>query len=289
MTNEQAWPEAGSVMVVVDFSAISFACWYSAERAQEAGKESLQNHISVCGACTPTAVCEHGQRITQYDAHEVLKTNLSLKMATIREHTGEEPGKFVMALDSHATWRYDLFPNYKGDRDPTKYNPRPEAEAFLREAYPGMQWVKSPGQEADDVIATLVQANKAQRAIVVVTGDKDLHQLLEPRVKVFNPITKRFLDLEKVAKDFYGLGPQHIRACKALWGDNSDSLPNCAPRQQRQLVPLIQASGGDLLKIGDLQKSVSSICWGHLQANFKQILINWKLAGLNSDVPLEWC
>lgn len=285
---EQAWPEAGSVLILVDFSAIAYACWATAERAEEAGREALVAHASMCGACCSAGPCAARAAIKQYDAHEVLKTNLRMKMATIEEYTGEPANRYVMVLDSHPKWKYDAFPGYKGERDKDRHNPRPEAEVFLREAYPGAQWVCSPGNEADDAIATLVKANKAQRAIVIVSGDKDLWQLLEPRVKLLNPVTKKFLDLETVAAKFHGLEPKHIRAAKAFWGDPSDSLPNCAPRQQKQLVPLIKSAEGDLSKLGNLKAQVSSVCWSHLQDNAKQVAINWKLAGLNQDAPLEW-
>lgn len=289
-----SWPEAGSVLIIVDFSAIAFACWATAQRAQEAGEESLKQHALLCEASklagpeNHPADCEGTKLIKQYDAHEVLKTNLRLKMATLEEHTGEPASRYVMALDCHAKWRFDLFPGYKGDRDPNKYNPRPEAEAFLREAYPDMQWVRSPGNEADDCIATLVCANKAQRAIVIVSGDKDLWTLLEPRVKIFAPVTKRFLDLETVSTKFYGLEPRHIRLAKSLWGDPSDSIPNCVPRQQRQLVPLIKDTNGDLNQLTNLKGRVSNKCWELLQRNAGQIAQNWKVVGLNDNVDLEW-
>lgn len=284
------WPESSSVLILVDFSAIAYACWATAESAENAGKESLAQHIvtcSVCAAVGESAPCEASKLIKQYNAHEVLKTNLRQKMSTIEEHTGEVPNNYVMVKDTHPKWKYDLFPAYKGDR-PARFNPRPEAEAYLREAFPGMKWVSSPGNEADDCIATLVRVNKGHCAIVIVSGDKDLHQLYEQRVKVFNPVTKRFLDLDGVAKKFYGLGPRHIRAAKAFWGDPSDSLPNCAPRQQKQLVPLIQEADGDLFKMVDLQKRVSETCRQHLIKNHEQILINWKLAGLDSEVEIQW-
>jgi 5'-3' exonuclease len=292
VTQETTWPEANSVLIIVDFSAVAYACWATAENAQQAGQEALQEHLSRgCAFCTTAPggalVTACAEAPKQYDAHEVLKTNLRMKMSTIEEHTGEPANKYVMVLDDHPKWKYDLFPEYKGERE-VRFNPRPEAEAYLREAYPGAQWVRSPGNEADDAIAALVKANKAQRAIVIVSGDKDLWQLLEPRVKIFNSLTKKFLDLEKVAEKFYGLEPHHIRAAKAFWGDSSDSLPNCAPRQQKQLVPLIREAAGNLGAMQGLQSKVSKACWDHLVKNAQQIATNWQLAGLNLDAPLEW-
>lgn len=297
----EEWPEAKSVLILVDFSAIAYACWASAEAAEKSSKEALAQHMDTCAnrsnveCChhtlpegLPDVLCATARLIKQYDPHEVLKTNLRMKMATIEEHTGESPLKFVMVLDSHAQWKFDLFPSYKGDRV-QRFNPRPEAEAFLREAYPAMQWVIAPGQEADDAIATLVKANRGQHPIVIVTGDKDIWQLWGPGVKIFAPVTKKFLDADTIAKKFYGLRPHHIRLAKALWGDTSDSIPNVAPRQQKQLVPLILAGQGGLDSLTNLrEKGVSEKCLAMLSEAKQQVVTNWKLVGLNPDCNLEW-
>lgn len=284
----EAWQDAPKALVLVDFSAIAYSCWASAERAEAQGKLRWTEHISVCEFCMNGEKCPNPPP-KQYDPHEVLKTNLRLKLMTLVEAlsvSGIEA--LVMVLDSHCQWRYDIFPGYKGKRDPNRFNPRPEAEAYLREAYPNMKWFTAPGHEADDALATLVRINKGKVPIIVVTGDKDLWQLFDsPSVRIFNPVTQEFLGAEKVAEKFWGLDRQHIRALKALYGDSSDSLPNCAPRTQKQLVPLIREAGGDLMKTIELAKSrVNETCFGHLEKNLDQIVVNWMLAGLRDDVEL---
>lgn len=284
----EAWTETPKALVLVDFSAIAYACWATAERAEQAGKDRWTEHLSVCQECVDGRCANPPPK--QYDPHEVLKSNLKMKLATIVEDTPvSEPHELVMVLDSHPKWKYDAMPEYKANRE-EKFNPRPEAEAFLREAYPSMQWVKAPGQEADDAIATLVRANRGQRPIVIASGDKDLHQLFDPpNVRVYNPITQKYLDYEKVAEKFNGLEPQHIRACKAFWGDPSDGLPNVAPRQQKQLVPLIKAADGDLMKVIELASTQANAkCRDLLLSNIDKVFLNWKMAGLNDNVELVW-
>jgi 5'-3' exonuclease len=153
-----------------------------------------------------------------------------------------------------------------------------------------MQWVIAPGQEADDAIATLVRANRGQRPIVIASGDKDLWALFDPpAVRVYNPITQKYLEPEKVGEKFHGLEPKHIRVAKAFWGDPSDGLPNVAPRQQKQLVPLIKSTDGDLMAVLALAgQSVNERCLVLLNDNMNQVLLNWRMAGLNDDVHLEW-
>lgn len=287
-------------IILVDFSAIAWACWHSAEAAETAGKEALQKHADACPVWAE--MVRTGHDVTdcckdlpkQYDPHEVLKTNLRLKMQTIEENTGCIPTTFVMVKDSHPKWKYETYPDYKANRDRAKHDPRAEAEAFLRQLHPTMSWVLAPGHEADDAIAALAYFYNEchednRRPVVIVSGDADLFQLLRPGVKIFRPTTKKFVTVEDIQKKFHGLGPRHIRAAKSLWGDSSDNLPNCAPRQQRQLVPLIQEAEGDILKMIALTDGrVGETCLVHLRKNIDQIIVNWRLVGLNSAVTLEW-
>jgi DNA polymerase-1 len=255
-------------IILVDFSAIAWACWHSAEAANKADPK--------------------------YDSQEVLKTNLRHKMATIEEYTGCIPSSYVMVTDSHARWKYQAYPGYKGTRDRDKFDPRAWAEAYLREAYPTIQWVRAPGHEADDAIAALAwhhseSTDDVRRPVVIVSGDKDLWQLLKPGVKIFRPTTKKFVTLEDVEKEFGFSNPRYIRLHKALWGDPSDNLPNCAPRMQKQLMPLIQAADGDLLNMLKLlDGNVNATCLGHLKKNEDQVVINWLLTRLDDGVELEW-
>jgi 5'-3' exonuclease len=285
----EAWSEEPRALVLVDFSAIAYACWATAERAEQAGKERWTEHLSICEKCGNDEHCPSPPP-KQYDPHEVLKSNLKMKLATICDDTpASSPHELVMVLDSHPKWKYDTFPGYKANRE-ERFNPRPEAEAFLREAYPGMKWVKAPGEEADDAIATIVFKNEADIPIVIASGDKDLWALYDPpHVRIYNPITQKYLEPETVLEKFNGLEPHHIRAFKAFWGDPSDGLPNVAPRQQKQLVPLIHRAGGDLLKVIELAKSEANAkCNSLIETNLEQVVINWKMAGLKHDVELEW-
>jgi hypothetical protein len=233
----------------IDFSNIARACWHPAEHAEESGKKALQAHLAACPVWAKMVA--EGNDVTdccvdlptQYDAHEVLKTNLRGKMGTIEENTGVPRGPhWVWAVDTYCKWRRDAFPAYKGNRDPSKFDPRPEAHRYLAQAFPEMHWAVSLGAEADDVIAALV-AKRGDREVVIVSGDQDLWQLIQPGVKVFLPSKKVFVTPEMV-EDEYDLEPKRIPLYKAFWGDSSDNMPNLLPRQQKAILPHIRASDG---------------------------------------------
>ena len=253
--------------ILIDFSNIARACWHPAVRAQEAD--------------------------SKYDAHQVFKGNLVGKMDTIAEGVGAAPDTFIMCKDDRAEWKRIVFAGYKANRDPNDFDPRPEAEAFLRLRYPNMKWAYSPGNEADDVIATLVGISSlfpdSRNNIVVVSSDQDLWQLLRPGVRVFLPSKRKFVDAEMVAEEYGVSNPTYIRLCKAFWGDTSDNLPNCLPRMQKQMRPLIEAAGGDLAHAIMLVPGlVNETCLGHLRKNLDQILINWELTKLKTDAEILW-
>jgi len=284
----EQWQDEPTALILVDFSAIAYACWYSAVKAQETAASALDEHVRACPNCARSHACTNIP--VQYDVHAVLRDNLLLKLDTIVADTpANSVNDLVLVLDSHPGWKYDLYPAYKGKRV-RDVDPRQEAEAFLRRECSNIRWVQAPGQEADDAIATLVAANKSQRHVVIVSGDKDLWQLFDPpTVRIYAPTTKRWLDADKIAQDFYGLAPQHIRLAKAIWGDTSDNLPNCAPRAQKQLVPLITSCDGALLDvIKKAKEQVNQTCMAHLSKNIDQIIKNYTLVGLRMDAALNW-
>jgi DNA polymerase-1 len=252
-------------LVFVDFSNIARSCWHPAEAAVKANPG-------------------------KYVIEEVFKNNLVAKMDTIEKHTGVEAGRYIMAVDDRCQWRYELFPEYKGNRDRSGVDPRPLARQYLAAVYP-MRWASAPGAEADDVIAAMVRVGVKQgREMVVVSGDKDLWQLLgQPGVKVFLPTKKVFVTPEMVLEE-YGCGPSHIRLAKALWGDPSDNMPNCLPRQQKQFMPHILASNGtlpDMLAVailGGLSEKAKAL----MDQNIKQVGINYSLATLKDDVLVKF-
>lgn len=91
----------------------------------------------------------------------------------------------------------------------------------------GVRQASAPGWEADDVIATLVRQYSGVCKIGILSGDRDLLQLVQPNVRVIRPLPKgqfEVFDEQKVITDF-GLMPQQILDLKALAGDASDNIP----------------------------------------------------------------
>jgi 5'-3' exonuclease len=83
------------------------------------------------------------------------------------------------------------------------------------------------GYEADDVIASVVQNTPTKDEVVIVSGDKDLYQLISARVCVWHPKSaqeQKCWTLESFTKE-YGIHPQHWCHVKAIAGCSTDEVP----------------------------------------------------------------
>ena len=124
------------------------------------------------------------------------------------------------------TFRNDLYPDYKANRPPMPSDLAAQIEP-LHACIRAMGWpmLIIEGVEADDVIGTLVkQAVNKNIKCVVSTGDKDIAQLVDPRVTLVNTMNGEVLDEAGVAAKF-GVPPERIVDYLTLVGDASDNVP----------------------------------------------------------------
>jgi len=157
----------------------------------------------------------------------------------------QQPTAALIAFDSAAeTFRHQQYTDYKKDRVPT---PEDLISQFplareLVEAL-GLSSAEVEGYEADDIIGTMAkQAAKQGYEVVIVTGDRDLLQLVDDHIKVL--LTQRGIqdtatyDVAAV-REAFGLAPQQIVDLKGLAGDSSDSIPGVpgiGPKTARRLL-----------------------------------------------------
>lgn len=124
------------------------------------------------------------------------------------------------------TFRNDLYPAYKANRPPMPPDLVAQIEP-LHACIRAMGWpmLIIEGVEADDVIGTLVkQATNKKIKCVISTGDKDIAQLVDPRVTLVNTMNGEVLDEAGVAAKF-GVPPERILDYLTLVGDTSDNVP----------------------------------------------------------------
>lgn len=133
-----------------------------------------------------------------------------------------------LAFDESLTtcFRNDIYPDYKANRDPAP--PELKRQILWCESVAqalGLATFKDSQFEADDIVGTLAaQAQKQNRPVVIVSGDKDLTQLLTDRDRFWDFPKNRPVDSDGVEAKF-GVRPEQIADYLALTGDAVDNIP----------------------------------------------------------------
>ncbi|MBS0184258.1 MAG: DNA polymerase I [Nitrospira sp.] len=160
----------------------------------------------------------------------------------IREH---KPDGLVVAFDEKGpTLRHEEFKEYKAQRPPMPDGMKAQIPYIHRivEAL-NIPAVRQAGYEADDLIGTLTrQAERAGYTIVIVTGDKDMLQLVTPQVRIYDPVKDKWSgEAECVAK--FGVEPSRAIEVMGLMGDSSDNIPGVKGIGEKTAMRLITQFG----------------------------------------------
>lgn len=161
----------------------------------------------------------------------------------------EKPSHVIACFDKGSNQaRKERFPDYKAQRTETPDDLRPQF-ALVRRILETMKIpiLELAGQEADDVIATLAhQATLKGERTLVVTGDLDLLQIINPQVTAL--VTRRGItDLsrydEAAVRERFSLEPGQLADYRGLKGDPSDNLPGIPGVGEKTASKLIGAAG----------------------------------------------
>ncbi|MGH7309611.1 MAG: DNA polymerase I [Candidatus Rokuibacteriota bacterium] len=203
----------------------------------------------------------------------------------------EQPEYLGIAWDAPGpTFRDSLFTQYKATRtgmpdDLVRQLP------YVRRLFEALRTpvVEAPGYEADDVLATLVaRALERDLDVVLVTGDKDLLQLVGPRVKVLSVIGRTgepVLYDEAKVRERWGVDPAQIADVLALMGDSIDNIPGVHGVGEKTAVKLI-GQFGSVSKLYENLSLVGGKLRETLAAGRKEALLSRELALLNHEVPI---
>ena len=157
--------------------------------------------------------------------------------------------------DSGATFRDDIYPEYKATREKLSdelqddFNLGLERIAQILAAH-RMPVLSQPGFEADDVIGTLALRGVEQGFnVVIVSGDKDFQQLVRPGVWLLNPgrggpasVEEQWVGMENAAERL-GVPPERVIDYLALVGDSSDNVPGVKGIGDKTAIELIDRFG----------------------------------------------
>ena len=147
--------------------------------------------------------------------------------------------------------------------------------------------LEAEGFEADDVIGTLArEAAEQQHEVFIVSGDKDMMQLVTPAVKILNPQKDNLiLDPAKVV-EVLGVPPEKVVDVMALRGDSVDNIPGAPGIGDKGSVELIQEFGS-LAAVLDRTNEVKRKSYREsLEQNRDAVLLSKELVTIDSHVPL---
>ncbi len=154
------------------------------------------------------------------------------------------PEEFVVVMDSRTpTFRHEMFPEYKATREKAPqdlHDQVPMIEETLRKMNIGI--LQRDGFEADDIIATLARSReRAGGECRIITGDKDLLQLVSDNVAMLRPEggDYRRLGPHEVEEEL-GVAPEQIIDYLSLVGDQADNIPGVKGIGPKTAVKLLR-------------------------------------------------
>ncbi len=206
-----------------------------------------------------------------------------------------EPDYLAVVFDKGMSQREEIYPEYKATREKM---PDELAASLprIREMVAGFHdpVVEVEGFEADDVIATLaVRASQEGLEAVIVSGDKDLYQLVGPGIHLLNPgrggptgVEAEWVD-QSNAPEKFGVPPEQIPDYLALIGDSSDNVPGAPGIGPKTAVKLLQAYGSLEEILAHVEEISGKRARESLAENEDQVRLSRRLVTLQTDVPVE--
>lgn len=212
-------------------------------------------------------------------------TNMLLKI--IKE---KKPDGIAISFDSPVpTERHRLFEAYKAQR--------PETPGDLIRQLPYIRKIidalnikvfEIPGYEADDILCTIAKkASEKGLDVFIVTADKDMLQIIDGRISIYDPMKDRIMNSDYV-RERYGVTPERIPELMALAGDAVDNIPGVKGIGEKTAQELLK----DFASLNELidhpEKIKKERIRNLVKENLDLIKLSRELAIIKADVPIEF-
>ena len=200
----------------------------------------------------------------------------------------ESPERIAVVFDAPGrTFRDDLFDQYKAHRAPMPDDLRSQVQPLLDAVTAmGLPLLRVPGVEADDVIGTLAkQGAESGYDVLISTGDKDMAQLVGPRIGLVNTMSNTRLDRDGVKAKF-DVFPEQIIDYLALVGDSSDNIPGITgvgPKTAAKWLQQYLTLDGLIAHAADIGGKVGE----NLRNEFAILELSRKLATIDTALQLD--
>jgi len=210
-------------------------------------------------------------------------TQMLLKV--LKEH---RPDHLAVILDSKApTFRSEAYKAYKANR-PAMPEGLSTQIPYIKKIIEGYRipTLEMGGYEADDLIGTIAKRLESEADVIIITGDKDILQLVNDRIQVYDPMKEKKLGVEEVIQRF-GVRPEQVVDVMGLAGDATDNIPGVPGIGEKTAIQLIKAYGS----IENLLAHVEEIPQKRLKENLKThgdlARLSRQLATIHIDAPIS--
>ncbi len=201
----------------------------------------------------------------------------------------QNPEYLAIAFDrKEETFRHQEFKDYKAHRKPMPDNLIPQI-TYIKKVVEllNIPLLEMAGFEADDLLGTVsLKALKIGFKVTIVTGDKDLMQLVEGNLELFDSMTGKRTGIKEVEEKF-GVIPEKVADVLGLMGDSSDNIPGVPGIGPKTGMKLIQEFSSLENLLNNLKDIKQDSLKEKLETYREQALLSKRLATIKKDVPVE--
>lgn len=185
-------------------------------------------------------------------------------------------------------FRNEIFSAYKATRSETPELLIPQFDLIHEAVHVlNLPYVMQEGYEADDLIATYAkQAVDAGNEVIVVSGDKDLMQLICDKVSYYDGMKDKYFGPEEV-KEKFGVYPDRVTDVQALSGDSIDNVPGVPGIGPKTAAELINQFGSLENLLQNAEQIPQTKRRQTILDNAEAARISYELVKLKTDVPVE--
>ena len=189
-------------------------------------------------------------------------------------------------------FRLEIAPDYKANRKPMPEELR-EQMPYIEKLVTAFGWnkIRKENFEADDLIGAVAKKSQCDE-VLVITSDKDIHQIVDKKIKIMAPDTKQptGFDIrdENAVKQRFNIAPNEIIDYLAMIGDSSDNilgLPGVGPKTAEKLI---NQFGSIENMIQNSNQITNKKLREKVENNHKLLKNNIKLVTLNINVDDEF-
>jgi DNA polymerase-1 len=198
-----------------------------------------------------------------------------------------QPDYLAITFDSKApTFRSEVYKEYKANR-PTMPEGLVPQIPYIKKITEGYRIaiLEREGYEADDLIGTVAKGVGPEVDVIIITGDKDILQLVNDRIQVYDTMKEKKLGVEEVVQRF-GVHPEQVVEVMGLAGDAIDNIPGVPGIGEKTAIQLIKTYGS----VENLLAHVEEIPQKRLKENLKAhgdlARLSRQLATIHTDVPI---